>query len=159
MTILKERESTATTIAPPATEPLILPKRASRLRRFARLLARHPNITQVFLLLAIASGTSIFLLYLLFRGAWSTHQDNVAVLSTIFKMELSRKDTLALSDSPQQVITRSYKTLDSYVEPDGWSWVNRFSGTITYGKQEQRLIASCSPYSPIYIICSLSEIP
>ncbi|MEO1619548.1 MAG: hypothetical protein AAFU53_00790 [Cyanobacteria bacterium J06632_3] len=159
MTILKERESTVTTIASPATEPSIPPKQASRLRQFGRAIARHPQITQVFLLLVITSGTSIFLLYLLFRGAWSTHQDNVAVLSTIFKMELSRKDTLALGDSPQQVITRSYKTLDAYVEPDGWSWVNRFSSTITYGKQEQRLIASCSSYSPIYIICSLSEIP
>jgi hypothetical protein len=37
--------------------------------------------------------------------------------------------------------------------------MNRFGSTITYGQQDQRLIASCSPYSPLYVICDLSEIP
>ena len=105
------------------------------------------------------SGTSLFLLYSLFKGAWSPHQDNVAVLKTILKMELERENSRLLDLEPHKVVTRSYQSLDPHVASDGWVWINRFGSTITYGKQEQRLIASCSAYSPLYLVCSLSEIP
>lgn len=133
--------------------------KASRLRRIGSAIARHPRLTQTFLLLAIASGTGLFLLYSLFKGAWSPEQDNLKILHTIFKMETSRESTLTIDGDEQQVVTRSFRSLETYVETDGWIWINRFGSTITYGEQEQRLIASCSPYSPLYMICSLSEIP
>ncbi|MEL7226831.1 MAG: hypothetical protein AAGL17_18850, partial [Cyanobacteria bacterium J06576_12] len=94
-----------------------------------------------------------------FKDAWSPQYDNLVILKTIFKMELNREDTRMVGEDPQQVITRSYQSLEPYVEDDGWVWVNRFGGTITYGKQEQRLIASCDAYSPLYLVCNLSEIP
>ena len=103
-------------------------------------------------------GTSLVLLYLLFRGAWSDRDDNVAVLSNILKMELSREDARVLNESPERVITHTFKTLEPHVEADGWTWVNRFGNTITYGKQNQRMIAACRPYSPLYMICDLGEI-
>lgn len=155
MTILKERESAITVIAPPEVGQ----RQPSRLRRIGKAIVRHPKLVQFFTLLLLAGGTGIFLLYLLFRGAWSTHEDNITLLRAIWLMETGRESTRIIDDSPQRVITRSYETLDPYVEADGWTWVNRFGGTITYGKQEKRLIASCGAYSPLYLICSLSEIP
>lgn len=129
-------------------------------QKLGKAIARHPRITTTALLLALASGTGIVLLCLLFKGAWSGHQDNVGILHTLLKMELAREDTLAINDDDtQQVITRTYLTLEPYVAQDDWTWINRFGSTITYGKQDQRLIASCSAYSPLYLICDLSEIP
>lgn len=157
MASLKERQkqrASATVVPPAVTRP-----KPSRLRSLGRLVARHPRIVQAIVLLAVFSGTGVFLLYLLFRDAWSPEQDNLGVLRTIWEMETSRESTLAMPDNPQQVVTRSYDTLEASVEADGWVWINRFGSTITYGKQEQRLIASCSPYSPLYLICNLSEIP
>ena len=153
MTLLRERKAATITSA-----KIVQPK-PGRLRRLGRMLARHPRLAQSFGLLTLTTGTGLFLLYLLFRGAWSAHQDNLSVLHTIFKMETQRESTLAISEDPQQVVTRSYDTLEPHVGADDWVWINRFGSTITYGKQEQRLIASCSPYSPLYMVCSLSEIP
>lgn len=133
--------------------------KVGRLKKLCRAITRHPRITTTALLLILASGTGIVLLCLLFKGAWSGHRDNVAVLQTILKMELEREDTLAINDDAQQVVTRTYLTLEPHVAQDDWTWINRFGSTITYGKQDQRLIASCSAYSPLYLICDLSEIP
>lgn len=108
---------------------------------------------------AIATGTAFFLLYTLFEGAWSVNQDNFAILQTIFKMELGRESTLAINENPQRVMTRSFTSLEPYVAKDNWEWRNRFGSTITYANQERLLIASCSPYSPLYLVCDLSEIP
>ena len=153
MALLKERESV--TVAPPA----VVGPKPGRLRRFGRLIARHPRITQIVVLLALISGTGIFLLYLLFRDAWSPEQDNLRVMRTIWQMETNRETLLAVEGNPQQVVTRSYETLENNVEADGWVWVNRFGSTLTFGQQEQRMIASCSPYSALYLVCNLSEIP
>ncbi len=131
----------------------------SRWTKARRRIARHPRLVTTVVLLSLASGTGLFLLYLLFRGAWSSHQDNLAILHTIFKMEIAQEDTLEIDQNPQQVVTRTYLTLEPHVGHDGWMWVNRFGSTITYGKYEQRLIASCSSYSPLYLVCDLSEIP
>ncbi|MEL6604233.1 MAG: hypothetical protein AAFP20_13520 [Cyanobacteria bacterium J06614_10] len=152
MTILKEREPDTAVVTTPAVRP-----KASRLRKVGAAIARHPRLIQAAVLLTLASGVGVFLLCLLFKEAWSPEKDNVTVLRTIFKMEIERRDTLPITDA--QVVTRSYETLDPYVGEEGWTWVNRFGSTLTYGKQDQRLIASCSPYSPLYLICSLSEIP
>ncbi|MEO0771310.1 MAG: hypothetical protein AAFY72_18140 [Cyanobacteria bacterium J06649_4] len=160
MTILKERESTATTATSPAIASTeVHPKKPSRLRRAGKAIARHPKLTQFFILLTLASGTTLFLLYLLFRGAWSTHQENLPVLRAIWLMETKRESTWAMNESPQRVVTRSYDTLEEYVEKDDWTWVNRFGATITYSKQDKRMIASCRPYSPLYLTCNLSELP
>ncbi|MEL7332360.1 MAG: hypothetical protein AAFN12_08920 [Cyanobacteria bacterium J06560_2] len=153
MPLLKERASTHT-VSPPA-----VPKKKNRLRRVGRVIARHPRLTQAAILLTLTTSAGLFLLYTLFKDAWSPHQDNLSVLQTIFQMETNRESTLAIDDNPQLVVTRSYQSLEPHVETDGWVWINRFGSTITYGKQDQRLIASCSPYSPLYMVCSLSEIP
>ena len=167
MALLKERDSV--TVAPSVAPSAESRPKPGRLRQVGRAIARHPKITQVVVLLLLVSGTGIFLLYLLFRDAWSPEQDNIGVLRTIWRMELARKSTLAIEEAaqaenfpaqmPQQVVTRSYQTLETEVDSDGWVWINRFGSTITYGKQEQRMIASCSPYSALYLVCTLSEIP
>ncbi|MEL6454705.1 MAG: hypothetical protein AAFQ40_08310 [Cyanobacteria bacterium J06623_5] len=165
MTTLKERKPDTAIVTTSAVRP-----KASRLRKIGTAIARHPRLIQVAVLLILTSGVGVFLFWLLFKGAWSPEKDNVTVLRTIFKMEFERQDTLPITDgnadetaeapvTDGQVVTRSYETLDPYVEEAGWTWVNRFGSTLTYGKDEQRLIASCSPYSPLYLICSLSEIP
>ena len=158
-----ENKTTAETAHDTATGRLKASKqkktKPSRLRKVGRVIAHHPRITQLVLLLAFISGTSVFLLYSLFKGAWSPEQDNLKILSTILEMEVSRESTIAIEGDNNQVLTRSFQSLEPYVEEDGWTWVNRFGSTITYRKQEQTLIASCSPYSPLYMICSLSEIP
>ncbi len=132
-------------------------------RRVGAGIVRHPVLIQIALLLILAGGASCFLLYSLFKGAWSPEKDNLSILKTIFKMEVSRKSTLAIEQDPQQVVTRSYQSLEPYVATEDWIWINRFGSTSTYGKQDgnrdQRLIASCSAYSPLYLVCSLSEIP
>ncbi len=158
MASLKERKSTSV-IAPSATPTDLANPKVSLLRRTGRSIARHPRIIQSVILLLLFSGTGIFLLYSLFKGAWSPHQDNVGVLRTILRMELSQESARAIEEDPQQIVTRSYQSLEPHVANDGWVWINRFGSTITYGKQDQRLIASCSAYSPLYLICSLSEIP
>jgi len=173
MTSIKERESTSVITSPATASPIAAPPdlpasditiepntvKVGRLRRVGGAIARHPRITQTAVLLLLATGTGCFLLYSLFKGAWSPHQDNIGILTTIFKMELNREDTRVLEDDSRQVITRSYQSLEPYVAEDEWVWVNRFGSTITYGRQDQRLIASCSAYSPLYMVCSLSEIP
>lgn len=146
------------TVKPSTKQPTPTPK-PSRLRRVSRFMARHPRWVQAFLLLALTSGTGCFLLYSLFRGAWTPERDNLTILQTIFKMEIKRDSTRIIDGDPQQVVTRSYQSLEPYMEEDGWIWVSRFGSTITYGSQNKRLIASCSPYSPLYMVCSLSEIP
>ena len=133
--------------------------KSSRLRKIGRIIVRHPRITQSILLLVLISGTGLFLLYSLFKGAWSLEQDNLKILNTILKMEMSRESAITIEGNNNQVLTRSFQSLEPYLEDDGWTWVNRFGSTITYNKQEQILIASCSSYSPLYMICSLSEIP
>ncbi|MEM9152428.1 MAG: hypothetical protein AAGB19_18500 [Cyanobacteria bacterium P01_F01_bin.3] len=157
MALLKERESTTVITPSPITTEPAQPK-FSRLRHVGQAIARHPRITQAAVLLMLTTGTGVFLLYSLFKGAWSPHQDNIGILTTIFKMEMRRENTQLIDDNPQQVITRSYKSLESHVSDDNWVWINRFGSTVTYGRQEQRIIASCSAYSPLYLICSLSEI-
>ncbi|MEL6814232.1 MAG: hypothetical protein AAFP03_05375 [Cyanobacteria bacterium J06598_3] len=134
-------------------------QKVSRWKKVGRAIARHPRITTTALLFTLASGTGVVLLCLLFKGAWSGHRDNVSILRTIWEMEVAREDTLAINDNTQQVVTRTYLTLEAQVAQDDWTWINRFGSTITYGKQNQRLIASCSAYSPLYLVCDLSEIP
>jgi hypothetical protein len=130
-------------------------------RKLRRGVSNHPRLlVQLAVLLMLLGGTSTMLLHSLFKGAWSQHQDNVAILGSILKMELGHENSRAIpDDNTQRVVTRSFSTLESHVEADGWKWLNRFGSTITYGKRDQRLIASCSPYSPLYVICDLSEIP
>lgn len=157
MTTLKTRE-TAADLSPTAS-PIASVAKPSRWRRICTQVKRHPKLVTTACLLSLLGATGVFLLYLLFKGAWSQDKNNVAILHTILKMELAREDTLAIEDDPQQVVTRTYLTLEPHVGTDGWQWINRFGGTTTYGKQNQRLIASCAPYSPVYLVCNLSEIP
>ena len=167
MTSLKERESTNVITSPDTASAdttaditsEFATAKVSRLRRLGSAFVRHPRLAQTAILLVLATGTGAFLLFSLFRGAWSPHQNNIGVLTTIFKMELNREDTRIIEENPQQVITRSYRSLEPYVANDDWVWINRFGSTITYGRKDQRLIASCSAYSPLYLICNLSEIP
>ncbi len=148
------------TALPNTALPIVTADKPNRLRRIGSAIARHPRLIQFVVLLILLTGTSSFLLYNLFSGAWSPEKDNKAILQTIFAMEAERKDALPIDgDSPQQIVTRSYADLEPYVEADGWTWINRFGSTITYGRQDQRLIASCSAYSPLYLVCNLSEIP
>ncbi|MGC1307051.1 MAG: hypothetical protein WA885_07460 [Phormidesmis sp.] len=128
-------------------------------RRTCRIVAAHPRLISTLLLITAASGTSVFLLYQLFKGAWPNYQDNAVILETIAKMELRRESARAIKADPERVVTRTYLTLEPYLEPDGWTWIDRFGSTSTYSRQDQRLIASCSPYSPLYLVCHLSEIP
>lgn len=141
------------------SSPVITAK-PSRLRQMRGVIAQRSLLMQLVALLILSTGISSFLLYSLFKGAWSPEKDNQAILSAIFAMEFERKHALPIEavDS-NQVVTRSYMDLEPYVEADGWVWLNRFGSTITYGRQDERLIASCSPYSPLYLVCNLSEIP
>lgn len=154
-TASNKASSTATV---PNQDSKLKNSKPSRRKRAWGRIGRHPRLVTAAVLLSLASGTGLLLLYLLFRGAWSGHQDNLAILHTIFKMEIAQEDTLEIDGNPQQVVTRTYLTLEPHVEHDGWMWINRFGSTITYGKHDQRLIASCSHYSPLYLICDLSEI-
>ncbi|MGB3765886.1 MAG: hypothetical protein WA947_04965 [Phormidesmis sp.] len=142
-----------------ADKPVSIVRRPSTWRRLRMSAARHPRIVQLGVLSAIATGTAFFLLYSLFKGAWSENQDNFAILHTIFKMEIGRDSALAIDNNPQRVTTRSFTSIEPYVAKDNWEWRNRFGSTITYQKQDRWLIASCSPYSPLYLVCDLSEVP
>lgn len=134
-------------------------EKVSLWRRFGRAVKRHPNVSQTLFFLILVSGTSVVLLSILFKGAWNTQRDNLAILSAILKMELNREDARVLEESPERVVTHNFRTLEPHVAADGWEWENRFGNTITYAKQDQRMIASCSPYSPLYMVCDLGEIP
>ncbi len=158
----RETENREAAANQPSAEPAIAATVAkpSRWRKLRTGISKHPRLIQLAVLLLLLGGTSAVSLYCLFKGAWPKHQDNVAILGSILKMELSRENSRAIDDNnTQRVVTRSFASLEEYVEADGWKWLNRFGSTMTYGKQEQRLIASCSPYSPLYVICDLSEIP
>lgn len=166
MTTIKSRKSTTDPLSQPSSVPprptAPTPSPAPTPNHWQRrcvALTHHPWLITTAGFLALISGTSLFLLFLLFRGAWSQHQNNVAILQTILKMELTRKDTWTLGDDSQQVVTRTYLTLEPHFSQSGWVWINRFGSTITYGNQDRRMIVSCSPYSPLYLICDLSEIP
>ena len=74
-------------------------------------------------------------------------------------MEVGRESTHPIDNDPQKVVTRSFTSLEPHVAEDDWEWRNRFGSTITYQKQDRWLIASCSPYSPLYLVCDLSEVP
>jgi len=134
-------------------------RKPSRLSKLGRAIAHHPNISQTLLFLTATGGATLVLLCLLFKGAWSDRHNNPAIISAILKMELAREDVRVIESAPERVVTHSFDTLEPHVEADGWEWINRFGNTITYGKQDQRMIASCSPYSPLYMICDLGEIP
>lgn len=155
MPTLKTREPATSLSSVPV---ISVPKKPGKLRRIRNFVGRHPVLTQTLAFSAITGGTSLVLLCILFKGAWSDHKNNLAILNAIFKMETSRQSTLMVNDDSQKVVTRTFSTLEPHLEDDGWTWINRFGSTITYGKQDQRLIASCSPYSPLYIVCDLSEI-
>ncbi len=134
--------------------------RPSRLRRIGSAIARHPNLAHLILTLALLAGGSSFFLYGLFKQDWSPEKDNQAILKAIVKLEFGRKNVLPIAnDDSERVVTRSYADLDPYVEIDGWAWINRFGSTLTYGRADERLIASCSTYSPLYLVCNLSEVP
>lgn len=151
MPTLKTRE--------PATEqPTPEVARPSR-HQSRTFIARHPRLIQSSILLTLTGGTALYLLVMLFRGAWAEHKDNFSVLRAIATLELTRQEALSIEDDGQRVVTRSYTTLEPYLAADGWKWSNRFGSTLTFGKQDQYLIASCTPYSPLYLICDLSEIP
>lgn len=139
--------------------PVSKVSKPSAWRRLRMSAARHPRLVQFGLLSTIAAGTTCFLLYSLFKGAWSSNQNNFAILQTIFKMEAGRNSTLPIDGDPQRVVTRSFTSLEPYVAQDDWAWRNRFGSTITYQNQDRWLIASCSPYSPLYLVCDLSEVP
>ena len=158
-TTTRPASNQANSANPAANEPVSIVSKPSTWRRLRMTAARHPRLVQFGVLSAIATGTAFFLLYSLFKGAWSTNQDNFAILQTIFKMEIGRDSTLAIDDNPQRVITRSFTSLEPHVAQNDWEWSNRFGSTITYQKQDRWLIASCSPYSPLYLVCDLSEVP
>ncbi len=139
--------------------PMAIILRPNRWRRITARIAHHPKILTGLALLAIASSTSAFLGYQLFKEALANHRDNIAILRTLLEMELAQASALPIENDPQQLITRTYSTLEPYLEADGWQWVNRFGSTSTYVKPNQQLIVSCSPYSPLYLICDTSEIP
>ena len=134
-------------------------QKTSGWRKLGNAIKRYPNVSQLLLFFALIGGTSLILLTMLFKDAWSDRYNNIAILRAILTMELSREETRVIEDSPERVVTHTFKTLEPHVEADGWVWINRFGNTITYGKQDQRMIASCSPYSPLYMICDLGEIP
>ncbi len=157
MPTLKTREP-ATDLSP-AKQDLAVATKPSKLRKIRNGITHHPRLVQVAIFLTLISGTGLVMLYFLFRGAWPKHEDNTAILNSILKMELNRENIQTIDGDNQRVITRTFSSLEPAVEADGWTWINRFGSTITYGKQDRRLIASCSPYSPLYIICDLSEIP
>ena len=142
-----------------SNEPISTVSQPSSWRRLRMSAARHPRLIQLGVLSVIATGTTLFLLYSLFKGAWSANQNNFAILQTIFKMELDRESAHTLNDNPQKVVTRSFTSLEPYVAENNWEWRNRFGSTITYQKQDRWLIASCTPYSPLYLVCDLSEAP
>lgn len=171
MDTLKERDAAtqppttqAATTKPKPTEsaanqPVSTVSKPTAWRRFRMTTQRHPRLVKLGLFSAIATTTAFLLLYSLFKGAWSADRDNFAILQTIFKMELGRDSTLAINGNPQRVITRSFTSLEPHVAQEDWEWSNRFGSTITYQKQDRWLIASCTPYSPLYLICDLSEVP
>lgn len=131
-----------------------------RLRQLRRWLGQHPKIVQLACLITLTSGTTFVLLALLFKGAWTTYPDNnLAVLRSIFLMETSRDTARTIANDDSQVVTRSFNSLDPYLSADDWSWVNRFGNTVTYTREDEHLIASCRSYSPVYMVCNLSEIP
>ncbi len=143
----------------PMGSQLVRQPSTSSWRRLRRSAARHPRLIQFGILGAIATGTAGFLLYSLFKGAWSANQNNLAILQSISRMELSGKSAIAIHNNPQKVITHTFTSLEPYVAADGWEWRNRFGSTITYQKQDRWLIASCTPYSPLYLVCDLNEVP
>lgn len=163
MPTLKDRESATDRLLSKdesaGESTLVSLSKQSSWRKSRKTLIHHPQLVQLALFLTLMSGASAVLLCLLFKGAWVSHQDNFAILSSITKMELSREDARAVNGDSERLVTRTFATLEPSLKADGWSWINRFGSTMTYGKQDQRLIASCSPYSPLYIICDLSEIP
>ncbi|MFK8182088.1 MAG: hypothetical protein AB8B99_01850 [Phormidesmis sp.] len=142
-----------------SSENKIYNQKKGSLRTLGHIILRYPNVAQILLFLTVIGGTSLVLIGLLFQGAWSDRDNNFAILNTILKMELNREDVRTLEDSPERVLTHTFRTLEPHVEADGWTWINRIGKTITYGKQDQRMIASCRPYSPLYMICELGEIP
>lgn len=157
MPTLKTREPT--TDLSSSEQSFAVTAKPSNLRKVRNGIARHPRLVQAAILLSLVGGTGLVLIYFLFRGAWLEHEDNSAILNSILKMEMEREDSRTINGDEQRLVTRTFSSLEPRVEADGWTWINRFGSTITYGKQDQRLIASCSPYSPLYIICDLSEIP
>lgn len=138
--------------------PTAIILRPNRWRRITARVAHHPRILTGLALLAIVGSTSALLGYQLFKGAWANHRDNAKIVRTLLKMELAQASALPLENNPQQLITRTYSTLEPHLEADGWQWINRFGSTSTYAKPNQQLIVSCSPYSPLYLICDVSEI-
>ena len=156
----KEIFSTESSSALSQPKPEAAPKQRFKVvRGTGRFIRRHPRFSQTLLVLMIVGGTGLFLLHSLFREAWSSERDHLSVMRTIFDLETAREDALPIDDDLQQVITRSYQDLEPYVAEEGWVWENRFGSTITYAKQDKHLIASCGPYSALYMICNLSEVP
>lgn len=152
--VIETRDAIAVT-SPPADG-----RRRSLLRRIGSTITRYPSLIQIVLTIVLLTGTSSFLLYRLFRDAWSPDKNNQAILEAIATMEFERKNVLPIENSSsEQVVTRSYIDLDPYLKVEGWMWINRFGSTITYGRNDERLIASCSTYSPLYLVCNLSKIP
>ncbi|PZO07659.1 MAG: hypothetical protein DCF25_22660, partial [Leptolyngbya foveolarum] len=139
MTTLEERDaatqpttthpasSQAKIVETAANKPLSTVSQPSTWRRLRMSAARHPRLIQFGILGAIATGTTVFLLYSLFKGAWSANQNNYAILQTIFKMELGRKSALPVGDNPQTVITHTFTSL----ERKDSGFFKRINGAIT----------------------------
>jgi len=112
--------------------------------------------TIALLTLLCTTGGLAFFIY--FGAALSQERDTPEIFKSALQMEFGGKDIALVNGNRDRLLVRSFDSLKTHLEQQGWTWQNQFGAGVFYQKGNQRLAASCGMYSRRYMICDLTQI-
>lgn len=120
---------------------------------------RHSQLWLANGFLILVVGIAIFFSPLGVGTALNQEKDTPEILKAILSLEVTRADIAVVGSNPKRMLVRSFSSLRSHLEQQGWTWQDQLGAQVVYRKDEQPLNGSCGMYSRHYMICDLDQNP
>jgi hypothetical protein len=122
-----------------------------------QLVSSRLRIMCFFLMLCSSVGVLFFLS--LFGTALRQEKDTPDILRTVLSMELTRANVTPINSNKKRLLVKTFYSLKTYLEKQGWIWIDQGGAVVSYRKENQNLYANCGMYSRNYMICDLNQTP
>lgn len=111
--------------------------------------------TAIALILLCSAGGLAFFVY--FGAALSQERDTSDIVKAALQMEFSGKNVALINKNRDRLLVRSFDTLRTHLEQQGWTWKDQLGAAVFYQRNNQQLYANCGMYSRRYLICDLRQ--
>ncbi|MBE9014544.1 hypothetical protein IQ250_30595 [Pseudanabaenaceae cyanobacterium LEGE 13415] len=108
-------------------------------------------------LLALLCATGGLGFFLYFGAALSQERDTPEILKSALQMELGGRNVVLVNGNRDRLLVRSFDSLRTHLEQQGWTWEDQFGAVTFYRKDNQRVLANCGMYSRRYMLCDLTQ--